>query len=91
MATGVVSVATVPSNMAAAVLDSVRPRSPLGPGAPGAAVTPQSSVAVKVEQMVEVKTEVEEGGFHGTSRCGGHHTADSNVTTEGAEQDTLGI
>ncbi|KAK7899358.1 hypothetical protein WMY93_020211 [Mugilogobius chulae] len=63
LATGVVPVTTVPSNMAA--LDSLRPCSPLGSGAPGSAVTPHMNVTVKVEQM-EVKTEAEEGGAQGT-------------------------
>ncbi|XP_020793675.2 protein capicua homolog isoform X2 [Boleophthalmus pectinirostris] len=80
LATGVVPVTTVPSNMAA--LDPVRPCSPLGSGAPGSTVTPHMNVTVKVEQM-EVKTEAEEGGAHGTSRCGNNATPETCVTTAG--------
>ncbi|KAJ0003529.1 hypothetical protein NQD34_008627 [Periophthalmus magnuspinnatus] len=78
LATGVVPVTTVPSNIAA--LDPVRPCSPLGSGVPGSAVTPHMNVTVKVEQM-EVKTEAEEGGAQGTSRCGNNPTPETCVTT----------
>ncbi|XP_071390769.1 protein capicua homolog isoform X2 [Centroberyx affinis] len=59
LATGVVSVTTMPPAAAAPAQGAVNPSSPLAMGVQGSVVaTPQPSVAVEVERKVEVKREV---------------------------------
>lgn len=71
LATGVVSVTTVPPAVAAPAQDIMNPSSPMATGVQGsaAAATPEPNVAVEVEPKVEVKREsqldshAEEGGY----------------------------
>lgn len=70
LATGVVSVTTVPPAVATPAQDVINPSSPLATGVQGSVVaTPQPNVAVEVEPKVEVKREsqtdchAEDGGY----------------------------
>ncbi|XP_044027823.1 protein capicua homolog isoform X2 [Siniperca chuatsi] len=93
LATGVVSVTTMPPTVAAPAQDIINPSSPLATGVQGSAVaTPQANLAEEVEPKVEVKREsqVDEDGGHGLSSCAvssSFATCMSNATAVKKEED----
>ncbi|XP_029919437.1 protein capicua homolog isoform X2 [Myripristis murdjan] len=94
LATGVVSVTTMPPAAATPAQGTVNPSSPLAMGVQGSVVAPpQPSVAVEVEQKVEVKRESQpeaqtEAGGQATPSSGANSSAAaprSNATTDKEE------
>lgn len=89
LATGVVSVTTMPPTVAAPAQDLINPSSPLAAGVPSSVVvTSQPGLAVEVEPKVEVKRENKsdaqiEDGEKGMSVA----TCTSNVATVKKEED----
>ncbi|XP_030003603.1 protein capicua homolog [Sphaeramia orbicularis] len=96
LATGVVSVTTVPSAVAAPAQDLVNPSSPLAMGAQGsAAATPQPSAVMELEPKVEVKKEVQsdgpdEDGGQGSS-CSVDGTGNMAITAKTEEDISVHI
>ncbi|XP_030267373.1 protein capicua homolog isoform X1 [Sparus aurata] len=89
LATGVVSMTTMPPAVAAPAQDIMNPSSPLATGVQGSAVAPsQPNVAVELEPKVEVKREsqldcqAEDGGY-GWSSCA--------VTTAVKKEEDIGL
>ena len=77
LATGVVSVATVPSAVAVPAQDIISPSSPMAMGVQGSlAATPQPNVAVEVKREDQLDGQAEDGGY-GLSSCG---TSSSSAT-----------
>ncbi|XP_038580183.1 protein capicua homolog isoform X2 [Micropterus salmoides] len=93
LATGVVSVTTMPPAVATPAQDVINPSSPLATGVQGsAAASPQANVTMDVQPKVEVKREsqLDEDGGHGLPSCAvslSVATCMSNATAVKKEED----